>query len=68
MYLSLIDQAEKGNGPPEGRFMKLGGKANFGVLRSKIDVTRAKKGAISLVLTNRASGGGISSSANGMVI
>ena len=49
--LRLIDQAEKGgNGPPEGKFMKLGGKVNFGVLSLKIDVIRAKKGAISLVL------------------
>ena len=46
---------EGGNGPPEGKFMKLGGKVNFGVLSSKIDVIRAKKGAISLVLTNKAS-------------
>ena len=29
--------------------MKLGGKVNFGVLSSKIDVIRAKKGAISLI-------------------
>ena len=50
-----IDQAEKGNGPPEGKFMKFGGKVNFGVLSSKIDVIRPKKGAISLVLTNKAS-------------
>ena len=34
---------EGGNGPPEGKFMKLGGKVNFGVLRSKIDVIRAKR-------------------------
>ena len=40
---------EGGNGPPEGKFMKLGGKVNFGVLSSKIDVIRAKKGTISLV-------------------
>ena len=46
---------EGGNGPPEGKFIKLGGKVNFGVLSSKIDVIRAKKGAISLVLTNKAS-------------
>ena len=51
-----IDQAEKGgNGPPEGKFMKLGGKVNFRVLSSKIDVIRAKKEAISLVLTNKTS-------------
>ena len=35
---------EGGNGPPEGKFMKLGGKVNFRVLSSKIDVTLAKKG------------------------
>ena len=35
---------EGGNGPPEGKFMKLGGKVNFGVLSSKIDVIRAKGG------------------------
>ena len=35
--------------------MKLGGNVNFGVLSSKIDVIRAKKGAISLVLTSKAS-------------
>ena len=46
---------EGGNGPPEGKFKKLGGKLNFGVLRSKTDVIRAKKGAISLFLTNKAS-------------
>ena len=34
---------EGGNGPPEGKFMKLGGKVNCGVLSSKIDVIRAKK-------------------------
>ena len=53
--LSYRPGGEGGNGPPEGKFMKLGGKVNFGVLSSKIDVTRAKKGAISLVLTNKAS-------------
>ena len=35
--------------------MKLGRKVNFGVLSSKIDVIRTKKGVISLVLTNKAS-------------
>ena len=35
--------------------MKLDGKVNFGVLSSKIDVIRAKKGVISLALTNKAS-------------
>ena len=35
--------------------MKLGGNVNFGVLSSKIDVIRAKKGGINLVLTNKAS-------------
>ena len=43
------------NGPPEGKFMKLGGKVNFGVLSLKIDVIRAKKRVISLVLTNKVS-------------
>ena len=46
---------EGGNGPPEGKFMKLGGKVNFGALSSKIDVIQAKKGAISLVLTDKSS-------------
>ena len=35
--------------------MKLGGKVNFGVLSSKIDVIRAKNGAISLGFTDKAS-------------
>ena len=35
--------------------MKLAGKVNFGVLSSKIDVIRAKKGVIRLVLTSKAS-------------
>ena len=35
--------------------MKLGGKVNFGVQSSKIDVIRANKGAISVVLTNKTS-------------
>ena len=40
-----IDQAEKGGMVPlTGKFMKLGGKVNFGVLSSEIDVIRAKKG------------------------
>ena len=39
----------------EGKFMKLGGKVNFGVLSSKIDVIQAKKVVISLVLTNKTS-------------
>ena len=43
------------NGRPEGKFMKLGGKVNFGVLSWKIDVIRAKKGAVSLGFTNKAS-------------
>ena len=42
--LDFLDQAEKGNGPPEGKFMKLGGKVNFGVLSSKIDVIWEKGG------------------------
>ena len=46
---------EGGNGPPEGKFMKLGGQVNFGVLGSKVDVIQAKRRAISLVLTNKAS-------------
>ena len=33
-----------GNGPPEGKFMKLGGKFHFGVLSSKMKVIRAKRG------------------------
>ena len=52
---SLLDQPERGKGPPEGKFMRLGGKVNFGVLSQKIDVIRAKNGAITLVLTNKAS-------------
>ena len=40
----MSDEAEKGRMvPPEGKFMKLGGKVNFGVLSSKIDVIRAKR-------------------------
>ena len=35
---------EGGNGPPEGKFTKLGGKVNFGVLSSKLNVIRAKGG------------------------
>ena len=35
---------EGGNGPPKGKFMKLGGKVNFGVLSSKVNVIRAKGG------------------------
>ena len=46
---------EGGNGLPKGKFMKLDGKINFGVLSLKIDVIRAENGAISLVLTNKAS-------------
>ena len=46
---------ERGNGPPEGKFTKLGEKVNFGVLSSKLNVIRAKKGAISLFLTNKTS-------------
>ena len=46
---------ERGNGPPEGKFTKLGGKVNFGVLSSKLNVIRAEKGAISLFLTNKSS-------------
>ena len=42
---------ERGNGPPEGKFTKLGEKVNFGVLSSKLNVIRAKKGAVSLFLT-----------------
>ena len=50
-----FETCTRGNGPPEGKFMELGGKVNFGVLNSKIDVIPAKKRAISLVLTNKAS-------------
>ena len=46
---------ERGKGPPEGKFTKLGGKVNFGVLSLKLNVIRAKKGAISLFLTNKTS-------------
>ena len=35
---------ERGDGPPEGKFSKLGGKVNFGVLSSKLNVIRAKRG------------------------
>ena len=35
---------ERGNGPLEGKFTKLGGKVNFGVLSSKLNVVGAKKG------------------------
>ena len=57
LKLSILNRpgGEGGNGLPEGKFMKLGGKINFGVLSSKIDVIRAEKGAISLVLINKAS-------------
>ena len=41
-YEAYRQSGELGNGPPEGKFMKLGGKVNFGVLSSKIDVIRAK--------------------------
>ena len=44
-----------GEWSPRREIYKLGGKVNFGVLSSKIDVIRAKKGAISLVLKNKAS-------------
>ena len=44
---------EGGNGPPEGKFTKLGGKVNFGVLSLKLNVIRAKKGGIRLFLTNK---------------
>ena len=48
----VADQAEKGGMfPPKGKFMKL----NFGMLSSKIEVIRTKKGVIILVLTNIAS-------------
>ena len=35
---------EGGNGPPEGKFTKLGGKVNFGMLSSKLNVIWAKRG------------------------
>ena len=44
---------EGGNGPPEGKFTRLGGKVTFGVLSSKINVIRANKRAISLLLMNK---------------
>ena len=44
IYDTYRPGGERGNGPPEGKFMKLGGKVNFGVLSSKIDVIREKKG------------------------
>ena len=31
-----------GDGPPEGKFTKLGGKVNFWVLSSKLNVIRTK--------------------------
>ena len=40
---------ERGNGPPGEKFTKLDGKVNFGVLSSKLNVIRAKKGTISLL-------------------
>ena len=39
---------EGGNGPPEGKFTKLRGKVNCGVLSSKLNVIGAKKGTITL--------------------
>ena len=33
-----------GNGPPERQFTKLGGKVNFGVLSSELNVIPAKRG------------------------
>ena len=54
-YKTCRPGGEGGNGPPEGKFIKLGGRVNFGVLSTEIDVIRAKNGAISLVLTNKAS-------------
>ena len=46
---------EGGNGPPEGKFANLGGKVNFEVLSSELNVIRAKEGAITLFLTNKTS-------------
>ena len=46
---------EGGNGPPERKFMKLGGMVNFWVLSSKMNVIGAKRGTISLFLTNQIS-------------
>ena len=46
-----IDQAEKGGMVPlKGNLRNLVKKVNFGVLSSKLNVIRAKKGAISLFL------------------
>ena len=41
------------NDPPQRKFMKLGGKVKFWVLSSKLNVIRAKKGAISLFFTSK---------------
>ena len=45
---------EGGNGPPEGKFTRLGGKVTFGVLSSKINVIRANKRAIILIFMLKA--------------
>ena len=63
MVFKALDQAEKGggggggggDGPPEGKFTRLGGKVNSGMLSSKINVIRANKGTISLILMNKSS-------------
>ena len=46
---------EEGNGPPEGKFMKLSGKVNFRVLSSKLNAMRAKREGITLLLANKTS-------------
>ena len=43
-YCMCRPGGEEGNGLPKGKFTKLGGKVNFGVLSSKLNVTRAKRG------------------------
>ena len=54
--IRFIRQGEEGgNGPPEGKFMKLGGKGTFEVLSSKLNVIWAKLGVISLFLMNKTS-------------
>ena len=45
----------EGGGSPKGKFTKLGEKVNFRVLSWKLNVIRAKRGAISLFLTNKTS-------------
>ena len=46
--INIVDQAEKGGGgggwSPDGKFTKLSGKVNFGVVSSKLNVIRAETG------------------------